>query len=190
MVSDHRRRACGSAPGSAHPVPFIALLHSPLRIFCKCKVLCRPVVKVRLASHPRGEHRLTFADATEAIQVNTLRDDRWWWRVSGLRPAQWPSEGSSMIGRRRAGWDRPGLDAGPGSGTSWPHPGIRAESSAGRRAVPPDGVSGQASADSALRRPGRQVAFCAIRYTTAILPSQSVFALAADRCGAMEATWR
>ena len=49
-------------------------------------VLCRPMVKVRLASHPRGEHRLTLADATEAIQANTLRDDRWWWRVSAPRP--------------------------------------------------------------------------------------------------------
>ncbi|MBG6068540.1 hypothetical protein IW248_004827 [Micromonospora ureilytica] len=185
-VTVHRRRACGSAPGSAHPEPFIALLHSPLRIFYKSGVLCRPMVKVRLASHPRGEHRLTLADTTEAIQANTLRDDRWWWRVSTLRPGQWSSELSLLMGRRRAGWARRSLATGRGSGTSRPHPGIRTGLSADRRVASPSSEA----VESTLAGSGGQVGFCAIRNTIASVQSRSVFAIVEEHLAAREGTWR
>jgi hypothetical protein len=180
-----RERARISTSGADHRASAFTVADLP-----QMQVLCRRVVKVRLASHPRGEHRLTFADATEAFQANTLRDEGWWWRVSVLRPAQWRSERSSMVGRRLAGSARRGLVAGCGSGTSRPHPGIPAGLSTGRRQAPPDGVPGPDPVEGALRWSGGPVAFRAIRYTAAIVPSRSVFTAAGESQGQMAVTWR
>lgn len=180
-----RKRARISTSGA-----FIALLYSPIRIFYKLGVLCRPMVKVRLASHPRGEHRLTLADATEAIQANTQRDDRWWWQVSTLLPGQWASDLSLLMGRRRAGRVHHSRVTGRGSGTSRSHPGIRPTSAPRRRAASSDGMPDSELVESARAGSGRQVAFCAIRYTAASVRSRSVFTVAGEQSAAMEETWR
>ncbi|CCH22350.1 Protein of unknown function [Micromonospora lupini str. Lupac 08] len=190
MATRHRRRACGSAPGSVRPELFIALLHSPLRIFYKCKVPCLPVGAVRLASHPKGEHRLTVADATEASQVNTLSDDGWWWRVSLPHSGREATERAPTVWPRRLGPIRRRPRFGPESGTSCPHPGIRTASHSGGRAVSVVVPAGPVPGEEIILRPAADVAFRAIRYTRANVQSRSVFTFAGGGRRPAWSTWR
>ncbi len=124
-----RHRACGNAAGWRHPDP-----HRVTAVFA-CADLRKAVNQcpraasdafAGVASYSRGEHKLTPADATEAIHPNTLGDgggDREW---HGRKPGGVGGEPAREVScrplprplprprARRSSSDRPVRRPGPG----------------------------------------------------------------------------